>query len=127
MARFSSVLTFIYLLLSIFFLMKSSTECYTSKEESKTYDDFLSENSLYESDTDDIYDEESPSKSYEEEKINPNDKIISDKEIDDSEGYDWYNQELPSRSYGEEETEGKRGFRQIGNLKLKFLDLLIFK
>ena len=122
MARFSSVLTFIYLLLSIFFLMKSSAEFYPSKEESKTYDDFLSENSLYESDTDDIYDEELPSQLYEEEESNPNDKIISDKEIDDSEGYDWYNQELPSRLYREEDSDGKRGFRQIGNLKLKFLD-----
>ena len=107
--------------------MKSSAEFYTSKEESKTYGDFLSENSLYESYTDDTYDEESHSKLYEEERSNSNDMIISDNEIDDSERYDLNDQELPSRLYGEEKTDGKRGFRQIGNVELKFLDSLIFK
>ena len=113
-ARASSVLTLIYLLLSVFFLMKSSSEFYPSKEESKTYDDFLSESSY-------INDQEPPSKLYEEEELNLNDEIISDKEIDES------NEELTSKLYGEEETDETRGFRQIGNLKFEFLDLLIFK
>ena len=109
MVRFSSVFTLIYLLLSIIFLLKSSAEFYTSKEESKTYDDFLSESSY-------IHDQEPPSKLYEEEELNLNDEKISDKEIDESDRYDRYNQELTSNLYGEEETDEKHGFRQLGNL-----------
>ena len=94
--------------------MISSSEFYPTKEESKTDDDFLSENSY-------IYDQETPSKLYEEQESNLNDEIISDKEIDES------NEELTSKLFGEEEADETRGFRQIGNLKFEFLDLLIFK
>ena len=88
MVRCSSVLTFIYVLLNIFFLVNSSAEFYASKEESRTYDDFLSENSFYASDGDDVYDPEPPSKLYEEKESNSNDEIISDEEIDESDGND---------------------------------------
>ena len=117
MVRFSSVLTFIYLLLSIFFLMKSSAEFYTSKEESKTFDDVLSENSY-------LYDQEPPSKLYEEEESILKDEKISDKEIDESDRYDRYNQELTSNLYGEEETDGKRGFRQNHGCEIYFFVIL---
>ena len=100
--------------------MKSSAEFYTSKEESKTFDDVLSENSY-------LYDQEPPSKLYEEEESILKDEKISDKEIDESDRYDRYNQELTSNLYGKDETGGKRGFRQIGNLKFEFFDSLIFK
>ena len=100
--------------------MKSSAEFYTSKEESKTYDDFLSENSY-------TYDQEPPSKLYEEEEPNLNDEILSDKEINESDGNDEYNQELTSKLNGEDKTDGKDGFRQMCNLKFEFLDSLGLK
>ena len=68
--------------------MNSSAEFYTSKEESRNYDDFQSENSFYASDGDDIYDQKPPSKLYEEEESNSNDEILSDEEIDESDGHD---------------------------------------
>ena len=63
--------------------MNSSAEIYD-----ETYDDFLSENSFYASDGDDVYDPEPPSKLYEEKESNSNDEIISDEEIDESDGND---------------------------------------
>ena len=100
--------------------MKSSAEFYTSKDGSKTYDDFLSENSY-------TYDQEPPSKLYEEEEPNLNDEITSDKEIDESDGNDRNNQEITSKLNGEDETDGKDGFRQNCNLEFEFLDSLSLK
>ena len=97
--------------------MKSFAEFNKNKEESKTDDDFLSEN-LY------TYDQESPLKLYEEEEPKLNDDIISDKEIDESYGNDRYHQELASKLNGQDENDG---FRQMCNLKFEILDSLSLK
>ena len=112
-----SVLTFIYLLLCIFFLMKSSAESFED-EGLRYYDDFQSEDSFFESDGDDRYNPELSSEFYDEEKLKPNDEIISERNFFESDEHDRYNQEPSSNVYGEEETNGKRGYRQIGKLNL---------
>ena len=124
MVRFSSVLTFIYVLLNIFFLVNSSAEFYASKEESRTYDDFLSENSFYESDGDDRYNQKLSSRSYEEEEVNTEeesnsyDEIRPYKETFESDEHDRSIQDLPSKLHRDEETDAIRGFRRNGNLNL---------
>ena len=104
MMELSSFLICSYLLLCIFILIQSSAEFYQNNEEFKPYDPVLTEEEIYESDGSDRYDQEQPSKYYEE------------KEIYEPDGNERYNQELPSKSYGEEKAYKIRGFRQNGNI-----------
>ena len=112
MVEFCSFLICSYLLLCIFILIKSSAEFYQNNEEFKPYHAVLTEEEIYETDGSDRYDQEQPSKYYEE------------KEIYEPDGNERYNQELPSKSYGEEEADKIRGFRQNGNID--FLPLSIY-
>ena len=93
-----------FLSVLILILIQSSAELYQNNEELEPYDAVPTEEEIYESDGPDRYDQEQPSKYYEE------------KEIYEPDGYDRDNQELSSKSYGEEEADKIRGFRQNGNI-----------
>ena len=122
MVRFSTVQTFIHLLMCTFFVTKLSAKSYKDNEGFNSYDDFLSENSFYESDRDGRYNQELSSRSYEEEEVNTEeesnsyDEIRPYKETFESDEHDRNNQDVPSESYREEETDAIRGFRRSGNL-----------
>ena len=124
MVRFSTVQTFIHLLMCIFFVTKSSAESYKDNEGFNSYDDFLSENSFYESDGDGRYIQELFSRSYEKEEVNTEeesnsyDEIRPYKETFESDEHDRSIQDLPSKLYRDEETDAIRGFRRNGNLNL---------
>ena len=122
MVRFSSILTLVNLSMCIFLFTKSSAESYKDNEKINSYDEFLSENSLYESYGDDRYNQDLYSKSHEEEEVyseeesKPYDGIRPDKDIYELDEYDWNYQDLPSKLYREEETDEKRGFLRSGKL-----------